>query len=185
MKRIVTLFSGTGSNLDYILKHLHGKELEVAAAITNNPQAGGIRVAKSHGVPVEIIDHRDFLDRESFDHKLVECIKKYAPDLTVLAGFMRILTPQFTTRIKAINLHPSLLPRHRGLDAIKRSWDDEHPEGGVSVHWVDSRLDGGEIILQYEVEKEGFESFEEYHEAIRYIEKEALAEAILKVLKEN
>jgi phosphoribosylglycinamide formyltransferase-1 len=91
---------------------------------------------------------------------------------------MRILTPVFTEQIRAINLHPSLLPRHKGLRAIERSWKDEHPEGGVSVHRVTGELDGGEILVQYELEKEGFESFEEYEEAIRRIEKEALAEGI-------
>jgi phosphoribosylglycinamide formyltransferase-1 len=185
MKRIVVLFSGAGSNLAYILKHLHGKELEVAAAITNNPDAGGVAIAESYGVPVEVVDHRQFPERESFDRELVRRIEKYAPDLTVLAGFMRILTPAFTEKVRAINLHPSLLPRHRGLNAIRESWEDEHAEGGVTVHWVDDRLDGGEPILQYELEKEGFESLEEYDEAIRRIEKEALAEAIRQVLKED
>jgi len=185
MKRIVVLFSGAGSNLAYILKHLHGRELEVAAAITNNPEAGGIAIAESYGVPVEVIDHRNFSDRESFDRELVSRIDKYAPDLTVLAGFMRILTPEFTEKVKAVNLHPSLLPRHRGLHAIEKSWEDEHPEGGVTVHRVSSELDGGEILLQYELEKEGFESFEEYDETIRRIEKEALSEAIRELLKED
>jgi len=178
MKKIVVLFSGAGSNLEYILKHLHGKELEVVAALTNNPEAGGIAIARRYGVPVEVLDHREYENREAFDRELVERIEAYRPDLTVLAGYMRILTPVFTERIRALNLHPSLLPRHKGLRAIERSWEDEHPEGGVSVHRVTSELDGGEVIVQYELEKEGFESFEEYDEAIRRIEKEALAEGI-------
>ncbi|WP_457608122.1 phosphoribosylglycinamide formyltransferase [Nitratifractor sp.] len=182
MKKIVVLFSGAGSNLAYLLKHLHGKELELAAAMTNNPEAGGIAHARAYSVPVEVIDHREYSDREVFDVELVRRIEAYAPDLTVLAGFMRILSPVFTKRIKAINLHPSLLPRHRGLHAIEKSWEDEHPEGGVTVHWVDEELDAGEPILQYELEKEGFESFEEYDEAILRIEKEALAEGIRSVL---
>ncbi|WP_457603321.1 phosphoribosylglycinamide formyltransferase [Nitratifractor sp.] len=183
MKKIVVLFSGQGSNLAYILEHLRGKKLEVAAAITNNPEAGGIAHAKRHGVSVEVLDHREYSDRESFDRALVERIESYRPDLTVLAGFMRILTPVFTERVKAINLHPSLLPRHRGLHAIEKSWEDEHSEGGVTVHWVSSELDGGEVIVQYELEKEGFETFEEYDETIRRIEKEALVEGICDVLK--
>ena len=183
MKKIVVLFSGQGSNLAYILKHLHGKKLEVAATMTNNPEAEGIQVARQYGVPVEVVDHRDFADREAFDRELVKRIEAYRPDLTVLAGFMRILTPVFTESVRAINLHPSLLPRHRGLNAIEKSWKDEHPEGGVTVHWVSGELDGGEMIVQYELEKEGFESYEEYHDAIRRIEKEALAEGICDVLK--
>ncbi|WP_292655095.1 phosphoribosylglycinamide formyltransferase [Nitratifractor sp.] len=183
MKKIVVLFSGEGSNLSYLLQQLHKKKLEIAAAITNNPEAGGIAIAREYGVPVEIVDHRDFADRDTFDRELVKRIENYSPDLTVLAGFMRILTPLFAESVRAINLHPSLLPRHRGLDAIRRSWEDEQPEGGVTVHWVSAELDGGEMILQYELEKEGFESYEEYHDAIRRIEKEALAEAICDVLK--
>jgi len=183
MKKIVVLFSGAGSNLEYILRHLHGRELEVAAAMTNNPAAGGIAIARRYGVPVEVLDHREYESREAFDRELVRRIEAYAPDLTVLAGYMRILTPVFTEQIRAVNLHPSLLPRHKGLRAIERSWEDEHPEGGVSVHWVTGELDGGEILLQYEVEKEGMESLEEYDAAIRTIEKEALAEGIRKVLE--
>ncbi len=183
VKKIVVLISGQGSNLEYILKNLHQKKLEVVGVISNNPEAKGIDIAKDFGVDVEVINHRDFSDRESFDRVLVETIKNYSPDLTILAGFMRILTPYFSQKVKAINLHPSLLPRHKGLNAIKRSWEDEHSEGGVTVHWVSSELDGGEIILQYELEKEDFESFDEYHEAIRRIEKEALSEAICDILK--
>ncbi len=183
MKKIAVLFSGTGTNLEYILRHLHKRELvEVIVAITNNPKAKGIEIAKSFRVNVEIIPSSKFESREEFDKVLVETIKKYSPNLTVLAGFMRILTPTFTSQIKAINLHPSLLPRHKGLRAIERSFEDEFSEGGVSVHWVSEELDGGEIILQKVIKKEGL-SFDEYYQKIRAIEKEALAEAVLKVLQ--
>jgi phosphoribosylglycinamide formyltransferase-1 len=94
---------------------------------------------------------------------------------------MRILTPVFTEAVRAINLHPSLLPRHKGLHAIEKSYNDTFSTGGVSVHWVSSELDGGEIILQKEVAKEGLD-FESYDKKIRKIEKAALTEAIRKVL---
>jgi len=97
---------------------------------------------------------------------------------------MRILTPYFTDNLKAINLHPSLLPRHKGLRAIERSYEDEHKDGGVSVHFVTSELDGGEIILQKSVKKQGL-TFDEYYNIIRTIEKEALKEAILILIKEG
>lgn len=181
MKKIVILFSGTGSNMEYILQHLHGKYLEVVATITNNPDAKGIDIAKKFSIPVEIIDNKNYPDRESFDRELVSTIKKYNPDLTVLAGFMRILTPIFTKSIKSINLHPSLLPRHKGLNAIKRSYEDEYSEGGVTVHWVTSELDAGEPIIQRSISKSGL-SFQEYYQKIRTIEKEALYDAILLVL---
>ena len=114
----------------------------------------------------------------------MKTIKRYAADLTVLAGFMRILTPVFTDNIKAINLHPSLLPRHKGLNAIEKSYEDVYEEGGVSVHYVSSELDGGEVILQKKVAKKGLD-FDGYDKKIRAIEKEALTEAIVQVLKEE
>jgi phosphoribosylglycinamide formyltransferase-1 len=184
LKRIAVLFSGTGTNLQYILENLHEKEVEVVVALTNRPDAKGIAIAKEHGIPLEIIDSTLFASREDFDSEVVHALHYYKPDLTVLAGFMRILTSVFTDKINAINLHPSLLPLHKGMMAIERSYDDENEEGGVSVHWVSSELDGGEIILQKIVQKE-HKSFEEYEAEIKKIEKIALAEAILNVLKEH
>ncbi|MEA3419605.1 MAG: formyltransferase family protein [Campylobacterota bacterium] len=177
LPQIAVLFSGTGTNMAYILEHLHEKELEVAVALTNKPDAKGIAIAKAYSVPVEIIDSKSFQKREDFDVKVVERLHFYRPELTVLAGFMRILTPVFTDHIRAVNLHPSLLPRHKGLKAIEKSYEDDYPTGGVSIHWVSSELDGGEIITQKEIAKEGL-SFESYDKMIRTIEKEALAEGI-------
>lgn len=181
MKKIAVLFSGKGTNFAHIVKHLHGKACKVAVAVTNNPHAEGIEVAQKAGIALEIIDAKAYESREAFDAVVVERLKGYAPDLTVLAGFMRILTPVFTDQIKAINLHPSLLPRHKGLHAIEKSFEDAHDEGGVSVHWVTSELDGGEIITQKRIAKKGLD-FEAYHDAVRKAEKEALTEAIMHVL---
>jgi len=180
-KKIAVLFSGKGSNFAHIVNTLHHNGFEVVVALTNNPNAQGIAVAKEASIPLEIIDSKAYESREVFDAAVVECLQQYGPELTVLAGFMRILTPTFTEQIKSINLHPSLLPRHKGLKAIEKSYEDEHTHGGVSVHYVSSELDGGEVILQKEVAKEGL-SFEAYDEKVRSIEKEALAEAIRVVL---
>ena len=177
------MFSGTGSNLKYILENLHKKELEVVVAITNRPDAGGIAFANEYNIPLEIIDSKSFKSREEFDSELVHALHYYAPDLTVLAGFMRILTPTFTNEIRAINLHPSLLPLHKGMMAIERSYEDENEEGGVSVHWVNAELDGGEVILQKVVQKVN-KSFEEYEAEVKKVEKLALCEAIVEVLEE-
>jgi len=184
MMKIAVLFSGMGTNLKYILENLHGKEVEVVVALTNRPDAGGIRIAQESKIPFEVIDSSLFSSREAFDSELVHALHYYKPDLTVLAGFMRILTPVFTEEVKAINLHPSLLPLHKGLMAIERSYEDENEEGGVSIHWVTSDLDGGEIILQKEIDK-GSKDFETYEAEIKSIEKEALVEAIKKVLIET
>jgi phosphoribosylglycinamide formyltransferase-1 len=181
MDSIVVLFSGEGSNLEYLARVMHKKELEIVATITNKPEAGGISISNRYGIPCHIIDSKGFETREAFDAKLVEQISIYNPDLVVLAGFMRILTPIFTSSIKAINLHPSLLPRHKGLHAIEKSYDDEYPEGGVTVHYVSSELDGGDIILQREIPKAKL-SKEEYKQRVLSVEKEVLADAINMVL---
>ncbi len=177
LPKIAILFSGAGTNMAYILEHLHDKELEVVLALTNNPQARGIEIAESHKIPFKIIEPKEYDNRESYDHEVTKVLQIYQPDLTILAGFMRILTPIFTDRIKAINLHPSLLPRHKGLQAIEKSYEDAFPTGGASVHWVSSELDGGEVIVQKEVEKKGL-SFEAYEQKVKTIEKIALAEGI-------
>ena len=181
MKKIAILFSGKGTNFAHIVKHLHRKEYEVVVAVTNNPHAEGIAIAKEANIPLEIVDPKDYESREAFDTAVVEKLRGYAPDLTVLAGFMRILTPVFTGQIRAINLHPSLLPRHKGLHAIEKSYADGYAEGGVSVHFVSAELDGGEIVLQKRIVKTGLD-LESYKCKIRAIEKKALVEAIQKVL---
>ena len=180
-KKIAVLFSGKGSNFAHIVNTLHHKGFEVVVALTNNPDAEGIKVAKSASIPLEVIDSKTYESREAFDTVVVECLQKYSPELTVLAGFMRILTPIFTEQIKSINLHPSLLPRHKGIKAIEKSYEDEFAEGGVSVHYVSSELDGGEVILQREIAKEGL-NFEAYDEKVRSVEKDVLVEAIKVVL---
>jgi len=184
MKKIAILFSGKGTNFAHIVKTLHKQELEVVVALTNNPDAEGIGIAKEHGITLEIVDQKDYTDREAFDQKVVETLQKYQPSLTVLAGFMRILTPVFTEKIISINLHPSLLPRHKGLNAIVKSYEDEFPAGGVTVHYVTTELDGGAVILQKKVLKKGL-NFSEYDSKIRAIEKQALIEAIKVVLENN
>jgi len=181
MNKIAVLFSGKGSNFAHIVHTLHHKEIEVVIAITDNPEAGGISIAKEAGIPLKIIDSKTFESREAFDSKVVAYLKEYQVELTVLAGFMRILTPQFTEQIKAINLHPSLLPKHKGLNAIKKSYNDTSLQGGVSVHWVTSELDGGKLIIQKSISKKDL-TFEAYDKKIRQIEKEALVEGIRRVL---
>ena len=184
MKRIAVLFSGKGTNFAHIVKHLHKRELEVVVALTNNPDAEGIAIAKENDIALEIVDPKEYASREAFDAVVVERLNLYTPDLTVLAGFMRILTAVFTESVKAVNLHPSLLPRHKGLKAIEKSYADSFESGGVSIHYVSSELDGGEIVLQKEILKKGL-SFEAYDQQIRSLEKGALVEAIVQILSQK
>jgi len=184
MNKIAVLFSGKGTNFAHIVKTLHKQECEVVFALTNNPKADGILIAQEYGIPYGVVEPKNFDSREDYDTMLVETLNRYSLDLTVLAGFMRILTPVFTEHIKAINLHPSLLPRHKGLNAIEKSYEDAYAEGGVSVHYVSSELDAGEVIHQKSISKKGLD-FEVYDTKIRTLEKEALVEGIMIVLHEG
>ena len=183
LPKIVILFSGEGSNLLNIIKTLHGRELQVVASITNRPNAGGIAKAKAHNIPVAIIDHTLFESRESFDEKLLETIERYRPDLVVMAGFMRILTPIVTDNIKAINVHPSLLPLFKGSNAIVKSFESMETNGGISVHWVSSELDGGEVIAQDSFSKAEGETLESFTQKIRNLEHKLLPKTIVQILK--
>ena len=186
-KKIAVLFSGSGSNLEAILERLHGKvfgeiKIEVALTLTNKANAGGIAKAAKYGLKSVVIEHVNFTSREEFDAAVVEEIKHANVDLTVLAGFMRILTPVFTRQIRAINLHPSLLPLFKGAHAIKESFESDMKVGGVSVHWVSEELDGGKIIAQRAFEKSARMSLEEFEAKIHAIEHEILPETIVQIL---
>jgi phosphoribosylglycinamide formyltransferase-1 len=183
MKKIVILFSGEGTNLQNLIERLHQKECEVVRAITNRRDANGINRAKKLGIEVSVIDHTNFDSREAFDTVLVEHIKAYEPDLVVMAGFMRILTPVFTSELKAINVHPSLLPKFKGARAIERSFESDEREGGVSVHFVSDELDGGEVISQRSFKKEKDETLESFTCKIRDIEHTLLPETVIELLK--
>lgn len=186
VKNIAILFSGSGSNLQAILEQVHGKvfkgvRINVTLLICNNPDAKGIKRAKKFGLDTVVIDHRDYPTREKFDQALVYEIKKHDIDLSVLAGFMRILTPVFTDNIKAINLHPSLLPLFKGANAIDESYNSDMKVGGVSIHWVSSELDAGEIIAQKSFPRKN-RSKEQWERKIHKIEHKLLPKTIIKLL---
>jgi len=181
LKKIVILFSGEGSNLENLIKKLHQKSVTVVGAITNNPDAKGIQKAKNLGIGVTILDHKEFNSREAFDTKLVEIIQSLEVDLTVLAGFMRILTPVFTGQIKAINIHPSLLPLFKGANALERSFESKMKVGGVSVHYVVTEIDAGEIIFQKCFDKSDMD-FSTFKKNIQACEYEIFPKAVISSL---
>ena len=147
-KSIVILISGRGSNMQALLEA--SLPCRVAAVISNRADAQGLAIAEQHGITTQVVSHRDYPDRESFDTALAAAIDRYQPDLVVLAGFMRILTPNFVTRYqsKLINIHPSLLPAYGGLDTHARALKDGVKIHGCTVHFVTSDLDHGPIIIQ-------------------------------------
>ena len=185
-KKIAVLFSGSGSNLEAIIKKVHNKcfngvKIQIALLICNRPGAFGIVRAGKYGLKTIVINHESFKSKEEFDGVLIEHIKAANVDLTVLAGFMRILTPVFCENVRAINLHPSILPLFKGAHAIKESFESDMQVGGITVHWVSSELDGGKIIAQSTFKRKN-RSFKEWEEKIHKLEHKLLPKTIIKLL---
>ncbi len=152
MYKIVVLISGDGSNLQAIIDHIDSGEIkaEIAAVISNRADAYGLVRAQKAGIASEVLDHSQFDSREAFDQSLAKRIDAYQPDLIVLAGFMRILSDDFVKRYpaKLINIHPSLLPKYKGLHTHKRALEAGDKQHGASVHFVIPELDAGTVIMQ-------------------------------------
>ncbi|RQZ12684.1 phosphoribosylglycinamide formyltransferase [Burkholderia sp. Bp9031] len=152
MKKLVILISGRGSNMEAIVRACAQERwpAEVAAVIANRPDAAGLAFAASHGVATAVVDHRSFDGRDSFDAALAAEIDRFAPDLVVLAGFMRILTPDFVRRYEGrlLNIHPSLLPSFKGIHTHQQALDAGVALHGASVHFVIPELDSGAIVAQ-------------------------------------
>jgi phosphoribosylglycinamide formyltransferase-1 len=148
VKRVVILISGRGSNLRALLEAR--LPAQIAGVISNETAAAGLAIAQSHGVSTQVVSHRDFADRDAFDRALAAHIDPYAPDLVVLAGFMRVLTAWFTQRYlgRLINVHPSLLPAFPGLHTHRRALEEGVRVHGCTVHFVTPRVDHGPIIVQ-------------------------------------
>jgi phosphoribosylglycinamide formyltransferase-1 len=148
MKRIVILVSGRGSNMQAILDAR--LPLAVAAVIANDPAARGLTLARAQGLPAEAVDHTTFSSRDAFDAALAQTIDGYAPDLVVLAGFMRVLTAPFVERYggRLLNIHPSLLPAFPGLHTHRRALQAGVRIHGCTVHFVTPSLDQGPIAIQ-------------------------------------
>jgi phosphoribosylglycinamide formyltransferase 1 len=148
VKRIVTLISGRGTNMEALLKA--GLRAEFVAVISNNPDAGGLATARGRGVTTAVIDHRAFSDRAAFDAALAATIDVHQPDLVLLAGFMRVLTEAFVDRYhgRLLNIHPSLLPAFPGLNTHRRALQAGVRIHGCTVHFVTPALDLGPIVIQ-------------------------------------
>ena len=160
MKKIVILISGAGSNMAAIVQAAHqqrwGERLgvQVAAVISNKPGASGLDWLRSQStysrIQTDVLEHTQFESREAFDQALMQRIDVHAPDLVVLAGFMRILTPDFVAHYagRLINIHPSLLPAFTGLNTHQRALDAGCKFAGATVHQVTAELDHGQILAQ-------------------------------------
>ena len=152
MKRIVVLLSGRGSNMEAIVRACaaEGWPAQVAAVVSNRADAAGLDFAREHGIATAVVDHRAFDTRDAFDAALAAAIDAFAPDVIVLAGFMRILGDAFVQRYEGrlVNVHPSLLPAFTGLHTHRRAIEAGCKLAGATVHFVTAKLDHGPIIAQ-------------------------------------
>jgi phosphoribosylglycinamide formyltransferase-1 len=155
MAKLVILISGRGSNMRSIMAAQAAGDLnaEIVAVISNRPNAAGIESAAEAGISTAIVDHKTYDSREAFDTALAKEIDAYEPDYVILAGFMRILTADFVNHYqhRLLNIHPSLLPKYKGLNTHQRAIDAGDEEHGASVHFVTPELDDGPVILQAKV----------------------------------
>lgn len=152
MKRIVILISGRGSNMEAIVDAAERERwnAQVVAVLSNRPDAAGLTFAQSRGIATAAVDHKAYPSRDAFDHALAAAIDAHQPDLVVLAGFMRILGPEFTRRYEGrmLNIHPSLLPSFTGLHTHRRAIEAGCKLAGATVHFVTAELDHGPIVAQ-------------------------------------
>lgn len=155
MKKIVVLVSGNGSNLQALLDACQQGQINgsIAAVFSNKADAFGLERARAAGIPGHALEAAQFSDREAFDRQLMLEIDAYGPDLVVLAGYMRILSPAFVAHYqqRLLNIHPSLLPKYPGLHTHRKAIENGDDQHGTSVHFVTDELDGGPVILQAKV----------------------------------
>lgn len=155
MKNIVVLLSGQGSNLQALIDACKRGRIrgQIVAVFSNNPEANGLLLAQDADIPAHALDPQGFPDRAAFDAAMAAEIEQYQPDLVVLAGYMRILSPEFVAQFegKMLNIHPSLLPKYPGLHTHRKVLEKGDGVHGASVHFVTDELDGGPLILQAKV----------------------------------
>nr|WP_026007408.1 phosphoribosylglycinamide formyltransferase [Pseudomonas fuscovaginae] len=159
---VVVLLSGSGSNLQALIDDVRTGDnpAHIAAVISNRTDAYGLQRAREAGIETRTLDHKAFEGREAFDAALIELIDAFNPQLVVLAGFMRILSAEFVRHYhgRLLNIHPSLLPKYKGLHTHQRALDAGDSEHGCSVHFVTEELDGGPLVVQAVVTVESGDS---------------------------
>ena len=196
---VAVLISGNGSNLQAIIDKFQKDEfVNVSCVISNKKDAYGLVRAEKANIDNYFIDNKNFSSREEFEQTIINVLDKYEPNLVVLAGFMRILSELFVNKYKnkLINIHPSLLPKYKGLDTHRKVLENQDDYHGVTVHFVDNTLDGGPILAQTRtpVETQDIKELEEkihelehkiYPEVIKDIAQKQIYVLNGKVIKEN
>ncbi len=152
---LVVLISGSGSNLLAIIDAIKNNQLhaKIKAVISNRATAAGLEHASRENISTHVVDHKQYPSRELFDQAMMQIIEPIKPDLVVLAGFMRILSKDFIARYqhRLINIHPSLLPKYKGLNTHQLAIENHDAVHGASVHYVNFELDSGPVVIQAEV----------------------------------
>lgn len=189
MKKIAVMISGSGSNLEAIVKACHEKNIygEIVYVISNNPDAYGIERAKKYNIPVKIIDHKSYTDRDDFDDALKEFLDNLEIDFIILAGFMRILGKNITEKFygKMINLHPSLLPLYPGLNTHTQALNNKDDYHGISIHFVSAELDAGPLIAQGKIPVKEDDDLEKLVSKIHKVEHDLLPKVINELCMNN
>ena len=179
--RTAILISGSGTNLQAFIDAVAAGDLdlELCVVFSNNPNAAGLVRAEKAGIPTACIQHGDYPDRESFDRAVIEELDRWNPELLILAGFMRILSPAFVNHYegKVLNIHPALLPRYPGLNTHQRVLDAGDEWHGSTVHFVTEELDGGPRILQGRLRVNSDESADELQSRVQAVEHQIYPEA--------
>ena len=181
MITVVFLISGNGSNLQAMLDAVkNGLAINIAAVISNQPDAYGLQRASDAGIPAHVINHRQFDSRDDFDLTLQQQIDAYQPNLIVLAGFMRRLGSEFVAHYlgKMINIHPSLLPKYPGLDTHKRALEAGDRQHGASIHFVTDDLDAGPVIGQTTLEIQAEDTEESLKSRVQALEHQLYPEVL-------
>lgn len=188
MRRLGILLSGRGSNFEAIANKIAagGLEAEIAVVISNRPEAKGVEIARERGLPVAVIPSKG-VSRQDYDRSVIAELRNRDVDLVCLAGFMRLLTPEFCSAfpLRILNIHPSLLPAFPGLDAQKQALEHGVKISGCTVHFVDQHLDAGPILLQAAVPVLDKDTPETLSERILKEEHRIYSEAIAIVLSER
>ena len=181
-KKVVIFVSGSGTNMENIAKKVQAGELdcEIVLIVSDNPQAFALKRAVQFGLETFVIDRKNFKSKIEFDAKITEKLKEKKVEIILLAGYMRILTPEFVRawRGRILNVHPSLLPKHPGVQAIKDAFEAKEKETGVTIHFVDEGVDTGPTILQRKVAIKPDDTLETLEARVHATEYELYPEAV-------
>jgi len=184
MAECAVFASGRGSNFQRIAEAVQGSAHHICCLICNDERAPVLERAREFSIPAYYVSYRG-RQREEAEEEILSILQKYSPQLIVLAGFMKLLTPDFLKAFpgKIINIHPSLLPRFPGTRGIEKSYASEDRELGITIHYVDSGLDTGPIILQKSFQRRGEEPLEEIEEMIHRLEHTYYPKVIMDILE--